>query len=109
MSLPVYVIDTFDAQNNHFGVNRAENWQIRLDQTFENHESAEEHVIQKTLAHSILPTLLVGQSDERKRFIIREFCFDNDLYLYHRRHFIGYPPVTKLKQSLAHQGVGVRG
>jgi hypothetical protein len=106
MSFDVYTIDTFPASSNHYALSRGENWQTRLVQTFSTLADAENYVIDKTMAETILATFTVTAHDAQDKMrIIRLFCFDDDQYLHYRRYFVGKPPVTRIQEALVKQGV----
>jgi hypothetical protein len=114
MNIQVYKIETFPAGNNHFGINRNENWSIIKDKEFENIDDAKEYVIIKSRLVTELPIFIISyrllemenNSNDETKFI-NDFCFDDDKYIKYRRYFIGYPPIDKIKESLKNDGIHI--
>jgi len=109
MSYSVYKIDTYPAGCNAYGVDRDENWIVRFDKHFDTDAEAREYIRQKTKMCSTLPNLLIDlKTEEEKQAFTDEFCFHNNRYLAHRRHFLGTPPIKDIKLALQHDGIDVR-
>lgn len=95
---------------NHYQVCREEQFVSKQVGTFPTLEEARQYVIEKSMAHTdMIPVLQLPFLEESKRDkAIQDFCFDNDLYLTHRRFFIHHVPWKELAESWRQQGVTVR-
>ena len=108
----VWRILTLCAPNNEYSINRHEDWRVLPDDTFDTREEAEAYVIEKNLQHSEMVRFAHTIEDDEKPAFYRKFCFGDeenlDAYIQYRRFFVGYPPLAKIKQALAKDGIQVK-
>ena len=108
MVMEVWRLHVFEHPCNAFRPNREESWDLKLDKVCENSDEARKYIIEMSLAHTILPTLLVDVlSEPTKDKVINDFCFENPIYLTQRRYFLGKPCRKTIIDALEARGVKV--
>jgi hypothetical protein len=105
----VYRIRTHDMKLDHYQICRQERWTVEKDETFDSLEEARKYVIEKSkqVTDMISVLNLPFLPEQKRQQAMEDFCFDNDLYLVHRRLFVDHVPLKEMKQALGDRGIKV--
>jgi hypothetical protein len=108
MPVTVYRINEFPSEDNRYGIDRRETWVLTTEGQYADADEAFDRVIALTAIHvPAFTNLALGLTGEQRQRFAEQFCFHNDLYLKHRRFFIGLPNVRRFKDAVRADGVQI--
>ena len=111
MTISVFRLIKIPGFSNSFGVNRSEEWDLRLVKNFSSISDAREFVREQHRGSSAFLNLVVDvRNDKIKTAFLDEFSFHNDLYTLQREYFIGNRKdiLQKLRQLLKQDGIVIK-